>query len=338
MTAFKKVEEVFPKMQSALQVLQKATDLSYLECFAIFGEALVTQGKIAGDEFKLTDEQVAQLTASQQALTQAGLTPEQWRILVQLVLLQSYQVEKIQANHQITPDSIGYLVAYLLKHLCVTDDHVENLTDLTVGSANLLTTVAGYLKQAGVKVKHLNGIDNDDLMLEIAAVNAGLQRVDVDLYHQDALGQWVINASDIIIGDLPVGYYPLDERVEQFKTKAKKGHSYVHHLLIEQALQNLRPAGWGVFLVPSNLFTTPEANSLVKTIQELGHFQGLLQLPAGLFTQQAGQKSLLLVQKQGKNTKQAGKVLLGTLPAIKDQQAWQRFLAELAQWKQTNLA
>lgn len=336
--SFKLVEKAYPKINQAIELLEQKTNLSYLECFVEFGEALVDGGEIDGSSLHLADDVVAQLSELQQAVLQLGLTKEQWRIVVQLVLLNSYRREKIQANHQITPDTIGYLVAYLLQHVCLKKrDTPIKLLDLTVGSANLLTTVVEFLTKQGYHFSQLSGVDNDDLMLAIASVNAALQRVDVDLYHQDAIGALSVAASDVIIADLPVGYYPLDERVTNFKTKAKKGHSYAHHLLIEQALVSLNPAGWGVFLVPSNLFTTDEAKTLVTTIQEFGHFQGLVQLPANLFGNAAAQKSILLVQKKGKDAKQAQQVLLGTMPAINQKAELQAFLGQVQRWKTANL-
>ncbi len=79
------------------------------------------------------------------------------------------------------------------------------------------------------------------------------------MYHQDAVTALDIPQCDLAISDLPIGYYPLDENAKNYQTRAKEGHSYVHHLLIEQSMNYLKPGAFGVFLVPSSLFQTKES-------------------------------------------------------------------------------
>ncbi len=93
-------------------------------------------------------------------------------------------------------------------------------------------------------------------MLEVASVSTELQHLNVKLYHQDAVTALDIPQCDLAISDLPIGYYPLDENAKNYQTRAKEGHSYVHHLLIEQSMNYLKPGAFGVFLVPSSLFQT----------------------------------------------------------------------------------
>lgn len=169
-------------------------------------------------------------------------------------------------------------------------------------------------------------------------MSSQLQHQDVDLLHEDALGPLATRNADLIVSDLPVGYYPLDERAKQFATAAKKGHSYAHHLLIEQSLRALKAGGLGLFFVPSTVFQSEEAAGLTAWLTSSAHFQGLLNLPQSLFAKASAQKSLLVLQKPGQGTKQAKQVLLGSFPELTDRDAFSQFIDSVHSWAAQNLA
>lgn len=244
--------------------------------------------------------------------------------------------DAIQANHQMTPDTIGLLMAFLIEKV-TQSTKLETIFDPAVGTANLLTTVINQLD----KDEHNNikgfGIDNDDSMLSVASVNVALQHANVDLFHQDSVSALDIPQCDLAVSDLPIGYYPLDNNTKDYQTRAKDGHSYVHHLLIEQSMNYLKPGSFGVFLVPSSLFQTKETEGFVKWIHSVAYLQGFVNLPSELFANPAAQKSILLLQRHGGNGKQAAKVLLGEFPSFKDQKNFARFMQEINDWVATNI-
>jgi len=151
------------------------------------------------------------------------------------------------------------------------------------------------------------------------------------------LEQLLVPASDLIVADLPIGYYPIDENAKNFATSAKDGHSFVHHLLLEQAVNQLKPGGIGVFLVPSQLFQTEEAKSLLKWLPGHAYLQGLLNLPSEIFANANAQKAILILQKPGEHAKQVEQVMLGEFPSFKNQSAFQKFVEEIVQWEEANL-
>nr|WP_305069132.1 class I SAM-dependent methyltransferase [Limosilactobacillus kribbianus] len=261
---------------------------------------------------------------------------ETLRQLVQLSFLKVIRKDAIQANHQMTPDTIGFLMAFLIEKVTKLN-RPYTIFDPAVGTANLLTTVINALQRVSQEPVHGYGIDNDPSMLEVASASVALQKLDVDLYHQDAIDALDIPQCDLAVSDLPIGYYPLDQNTGNYQTRAKQGHSYVHHLLIEQSMNYLRPGGFGAFLVPSNLFQTKESQSFVKWIQSVAYLQGLINLPAELFANPAAQKSILLLQRHGGDSKQAVKVLLGEFPSFKKKKEFADFVAEIDHWVATNL-
>ncbi len=184
---------------------------------------------------------------------------------------------------------------------------------------------------------HGYAVDNDEDQLAVASMSAGLQKADVELFHQDAIEPLQFNNIDVAVSDLPVGYYPVDERAKAFATAAKEGHSYAHHLLLEQAINVLAPGGLGLFYVPSSVFSTDEAKGLTEWLAKTAYFQGLLALPENFFATKSAQKSLLVLQKPGNGAKQATQVLLGTFPDLNDTAAFKQFIADVASWHRDNM-
>lgn len=279
---------------------------------------------------------VKKLQEIYQQLNIANADAEALRELVQLSFLKVIRKDAIQANHQMTPDTIGFLMAFLIEKVTKIN-RPYSIFDPAVGTANLLTTVINQLQKASKEPIHGYGIDNDSAMLEVASASVALQKLNVDLYHQDSINALDIPQCDLAVSDLPIGYYPLDQNTKNYQTRAKKGHSYVHHLLIEQSMNYLLPGGFGVFLVPSNLFQTKEAQSFVKWIQSVAYLQGLVNLPTELFANPAAQKAILLLQRHGGGSKQATKVLLGEFPSFKKTKEFGDFVGEIDHWVATNL-
>ena len=258
------------------------------------------------------------------------IDPKDYESLLKVMILQAYKTQNVQANHQMTPDNIGLLLSYLLVKVLPTKKQID-LLDISIGTGNLLFTL---FKNLNLQNKHLNlsGIDNDDTQLTLASLNATIQKIDVNLYHQDALEILPLKKQDVIIGDLAVGYYPLDERIKDFTTKIKSGHSYTHHLIIEQSLRYLKDDGSAVFVVPNDLFSAKNGAELLSFIKENAYLQAYLQLPSDLFTNNKAKKALLFLQKPGANTKQATQVLLASCPSLKDQTAFVSFIKQFDSW------
>lgn len=317
------------------EILQSALNSSYLDAMVENAENIIARDVQVEDGIP-DDKTVAQLEKLYRELDLANVDAETIRQLMQLSFLKVIRKDAIQANHQMTPDTIGFLIAFLIEKVTKLN-RPYTIFDPVVGTANLLTTVINQLEKNSKEPIHGYGIDNDPSMLEVASASIALQHLNVDLYHQDAIAALDIPQCDLAVADLPIGYYPLDQNTGNYQTRAKEGHSYVHHLLIEQSMNYLRPGGFGVFLVPSNLFQTKETQSFIKWIQSVAYLQGLVNLPAELFANQSAQKAILLLQRQGGNSKQAKKVLLGEFPSFKQTQEFTKFVGEIDQWVATNL-
>lgn len=325
------IKKTYDLLEQAIDLMQKNEDLSYLDAFIQVADDLLEGGEVYNENDELDKDVVTELEGIYRKLDFKYFKSEEIRQVIQLVLLRSYRQERIQANHQMTPDSIGVLIEYFIEKLSRPDQELE-LLDLVVGTGNLLGAVMNRLQSSGWKKLHGVGVDNDDTLLAIASIAAQLEEQNIDLIHQDAIGDLPLKPANVVLSDLPVGYYPLDDRVQRFETHAKTGHSYVHHILIERSLEILQPGGVGIFAIPRGLFETKEAQTLLKYIQKTGYLQALLNLPAELFASEKSQKSLLLLQKKGNGAHQAQQVLLGDFPSFKEKKEFSDFLVQIDQW------
>lgn len=329
-------EQLFEQFDHAVELIQAELSCSYLDAYLENAENIVDDGKVRVEDGLPKPDTVQQLEKIYADLDLTHQPRETVRRLLQLGLLKVMQKDSIQANHQMTPDTIGMLIAYLIEQI-VKLDHPYKIFDPVVGTANLLTTVMNHLATVNKQPVEAFGIDNDDSMLAAASVSADLQNLPIQLIHQDAITNLDIPQADLAVADLPIGYYPLDDNVKNYQTKAQEGHSYVHHLLIEQTMNYLVPGGFAFFVVPSDLFRTKESETFVQWIHSVAFLQGFINLPSDMFSNAASQKSILILQNHGNNAKQAQQVLLGTFPSLKNQKDFRKFLAEIDQWVKTSL-
>lgn len=334
--ANEQLKQLYDGLEESTTLLRQALNSSYLDAAIESGENLMAKAVHQEDGLP-SDAAKAKLEAIYAPLDWHAYSAEELRQALQLLLVKAVQVDAIEANKQVTPDAMASLATFVATTFHPQMPKELLIADPTVGSGNLLYAVMNQLHNAtNVEVSGA-GIDNDERLLAFAGMSAALQQLSVQLYHQDALDALLVHDADIVVADLPVGYYPLDERAKQFATAAKSGHSYAHHLLIEQSLKLLKPGGLGLFYVPAGVFQSEEAKGLTKWMTQAAMFQGLLNLPENFFANKAAQKSLLVLQKPGANAKQATKVLLGTFPDLNDRKAFTEFIASVRDWAHQNL-
>ena len=331
-----KIEERFYTHLQAIQILQKALESSFLDAYIEHVENINDQYKIRVIEGVPNQESIDQLTPLYEQLKADEFTAEEKRKISQLLLLKGAQTEQLQANHQLTPDGIGFLFVYLIEQLYANQKTDLKMLDLTVGMGNLLFTVVNNLSLANYQPTAI-GVDNDETLLAVAAANSQWFETEVTLFHQDGLQDLLIEPVDVAFGDVPVGYYPIDEKAKEFIVHAEDEHTYAHHLLIEQAMKYVKEGGFGIFLMPSQFLESPQSANFKKLLQEKVYLQGIIQLPDDLFRNERSKKSIILLQNRGSKAKQVSEVLLARLQTLKQPEKVAEFFKEFAQWKETYL-
>ena len=239
--------------------------------------------------------------------------------------------ESAQPNHQMTPDSIGMLVGYLL-HKFVNKTSYR-LLDPAVGTGNLLTTVMN--QEVNKSIEGI-GVDIDDLLIKLAYISANLQEHPIDFFNQDSLEPLFIEQVDAVISDLPIGFYPNDIRAADYQLKADEGHSYAHHLFMEQSIRHVKQEGYLFFIIPNGLFESEQSKKLHEFFKETVVIQGIIQLPESMFKNKQAAKSILILQKKSTELKPPKQVLLANLPTLSNAPAMKKMIDKIDQWISEN--
>ncbi|AYW49501.1 class I SAM-dependent methyltransferase [Tetragenococcus halophilus] len=331
------VEESFNLQLEAIQLLQNALETSYLDAYIENIENINDHYQVRVVNGVPKQSTVEEIQRIYQKLQGISLEKEEGRKLSQLLLLKGMQTEPLQPNHQLTPDSIGFLFVFLLEQLYPKKDSLKTIADLACGMGNLLSTVLTNLEKEGYDL-HAYGVDNDETMLAVAASNSQWLPTDVTFIHQDAATDLLMDPSDAVLSDLPVGYYPVDENAKKFDTAAEKEHSFAHHLLLEQSMKYVKEDGFGLFLVPTNFLETDQSEYLKKWLTDKVYLQGIIQLPEDLFKNKAASKSILILQQKGKTAQQVPEVLLAKVASLKEPSQVTAFFKEFKEWQAANLA
>lgn len=259
-------------------------------------------------------------------------TLQERRKAFQFAYLSLLKEEVIQPNHQMTPDSIGFILSYLV-NLFNKNKKELNIVDIASGTGHLSATI-NEQNQDKTLMHHL--IEVDPVLQRVSIHLANFLEIPFDVYPQDAIMPLPLEEADVIVGDLPVGYYPVDERSKEMKLGFDEGHSYSHYLLLEQAVTATRPGGYVFLIVPTNIFEGEEVKQLQKYIATETEMQAFLNFPNSLFKTEQSRKSLLILQKKYPGNTKSVEVLLANIPDFKAQSQLQTFLSEVDEWMKEN--
>lgn len=317
------VEDLFTILNETAVIMQEELHCTYLEALAETGENLFHESILQDELSELT---VKRLRKSYEAIDLSSCTKEEIRKSFQLAILKGMK-ENVQPNHQMTPDAVGMLMGYLVEKFI--QDKSFRLLDPAVGTGNLLTTVMNH--QSG-KVIEANGIEIDDLLIKLAYINSNLQEHPIQFFNQDSLEPLFIESADAVVSDLPVGYYPNDVRSAEYKLKADEGHSYSHHLFIEQSMNHVRSGGYLFFIIPNGMFESDQAPKLHEFIKENAYIQGLIQLPLTMFKNEKAAKSIFILQKKGEGVTPPKQALLVNLPSLSKTAEAEKILKKIDVW------
>lgn len=260
-------------------------------------------------------------------------TKEEMRKAIQLAILKGMR-KASQPNHQMTPDTLGLLLGYFVEQFLENQLKQGKISvlDPALGTGNLLFTIMNLLDG---KID-ATGIEIDDLLIQLAAESAELIEQPVQLYHQDALQPLFVEPCDVVVCDLPVGYYPNEETAKNYELCAKEGMSFAHHLLIEQSVRYTKEGGYLFFLIPANLFETEQAEQLHKYLKKHVWIQAVIQLPEKMFKSKAYEKAIFILQKKSEHLKAPKEVLLAKVPNMSNKQALSLFFEKVQIWKSEN--
>ncbi|OFI48714.1 DNA methyltransferase [Floricoccus tropicus] len=301
-----KVEEAFNLIIENTQTLEQ-------ELHTHFYDALIEQN-VAYVEGKSSNEMVEK---NNEKLHSLNLSQQEWQKAFQFVLIKGGQFAKLQANHQFTPDSIAYIINFIIDTLKPQKD--ISIVELGSGTGNMASTL---LSNSDKNISY-TGIEVDDLLIDLAASIADVIKLKVEFMQQDAVKPLLIEPSDVVISDLPIGFYPDDEEANNFHVATDKDeHTYAHHLLMEQALNYLKDDGIAIFLAPVDLLTSGQADELKGWMKDSAHLSALIALPQNLFKNSP--KAIFVFDKKITNEP----TFVYNLSSLTETEIVQQFMAE----------
>ncbi|MFD0051065.1 class I SAM-dependent methyltransferase [Actinomycetes bacterium NPDC127524] len=321
---FTPIEELFHQLDETAKILQEELSCTYLDALGETGENLF-QGKVLQDDISEISEKRLNKQYAEFSLDKYGR--EEIRKAFQLAILKGMK-ENVQPNHQMTPDAVGMFVSYLIGKF-MNNSKQFTLLDPAAGTGNLLFTILNQLSQHEISSF---GSDVDETLIRLAYCGANLQEHPVELFNQDSLEPLFIDPADAVVSDLPVGYYPNDVRAAEYELAKETGHSYAHHLFIEQGVNHVKDGGYLFYIVPNNLFLSDEAPRLNQYLKEHTYIQGLVQLPLSMFKNEAAAKSILILQKKKEGIKAPKNTMLVQLPKLSDMEATQAMMNKMNEW------
>ena len=309
----------FEKIEKAYGYLLENTQIIQNDLQTNFYDALVEQNAIYLDgqtELTLVKE-------NNQRLKDLNLNKEEWRRSFQYLLMKAAQTEPLQANHQFTPDGIGFLLVFLVDQLASSDQ--VDVLEMGSGTGNLAQTLMNNCQRS---LDYL-GLEIDDLLIDLAASMAEVMKADVNFAQGDAVRPQVLKESDVIVSDLPVGYYPDDAIASRYQVASPQGHTYAHHLLIEQSLKYLKPGGVAIFLAPNDLLTSEQSPLLKQWMQDHAQVLAMVTLPENLFRSANLAKTIFVLRKQEEAVVQP---FVYPLTDLQDQEDLMKFRESFQNW------
>ncbi len=309
---FEKIEEAFGLLLENVQTIQNQLGTN-------FYDALIEQNAAYLGEAE--DELIGK---NNQRLRELNLTAEEWRRTFQFLFIKANQTEPMQHNHQFTPDSIGFLLTFLLDELVA--GQTASVLEIGSGTGNLAQTILHHSQK---QLDYL-GVEVDDLLIDLSASMAEVMDSAISFAQGDAVRPQILKESQIIISDLPVGYYPNDAIAQRYQVASSEGHTYAHHLLMEQSLKYLAQDGYAIFLAPNNLLTSDQSPLLKAWLQDQASVVATIALPTNLFGNPNQAKSIFILQKKGHLS---GPTFVYALQDLQNSEDLQDFVNNFKNWK-----
>ncbi len=264
------------------------------------------------DSFKqdVEEEKLAFFKSEKAMVTNHTFDSETIRKAIQLALLKGFKHARI-TNAQMTPDTIGMFMSYLIKKL-YKDDAPKRLFDPMIGTGNLMVTLYNHLEEPFV----MHGVDDDPLMCELARNIADALDVEHQVFLQDTL-TFEGGLYDLIVTDFP-------------PSRVDENRGYLPYYALIHHLDHLKDGGFFLALIENDFFEQTQSELFKELVQEKAHMYGLIKLDESLF--KVHPKSLLLLKKKTDKNETIDDFLLVDLPSFTDVEAFNKALTKMDQW------
>ena len=240
----------------------------------------------------------------------------------QFLLLKALK-ELNNPSYDITPEVITMYVSHILE--CLYNNEKISVADFASGSGNFLINLSALSKGE----YELTSVDVDNNYARLQQNVFNLLETNVVIINQDALKSLNIKKQDVIISDVPFGYYADEDNSLNYKLCSVEGYSLNALLFIEQAANYLNDNGVGVLVVPKKVLELED--NFKKFLEEEINLNAVITLPDEMFKNASQQKAIILITKKGQ-TKLPNQVFLAQVPSHKNKEGYANFIEEFKKW------
>ena len=208
-------------------------------------------------------------------------------------------------------------------------DKKVSITDLASGSGSLLINIAALVKGE----KEITSVDVDSNYVRLQQNIFNLLETNVEIINQDALKPLNIKKQDIVISDVPFGYYADEDNSLNYKLCSTDGYSLNALLFIEQAANYLDENGVGILVIPKKVLELED--NFKKYLEEDINLNAVITLPDEMFKNVSQQKAIILITKKGQ-TRLPNQVFLAQIPSFQNKASYAKFIEEFNGWLENN--
>ena len=248
------------------------------------------------------------------------------RKVYQFLLLKALK-ELNNPSYDITPEVITMYISHLIE--CIYGDKKVSITDLASGSGSLLINIAALVKGE----KEITSVEVDSNYVRLQQNIFNLLETNVEIINQDALKPLNIKKQDVVISDVPFGYYADEDNSLNYKLCSTDGYSLNALLFIEQAANYLDENGVGILVIPKKVLELED--NFKKYLEEDINLNAVITLPDEMFKNASQQKAIILITKKGQ-TRLPNQVFLAQIPSFQNKASYAKFIEEFNEWLENN--
>ena len=251
-----------------------------------------------------------------------NFSKEDIKKVYQFLLLKALK-ELNNPSYDITPEVITMYVSHILE--CLYNNEKISVADFASGSGNFLINLSA-LSKGEYEITSVD-VDNNYARLQQNIFN--LLETNVEIINQDALKPLNIKKQDIIVSDVPFGYYADEDNSLNYKLCSTEGYSLNALLFIEQVANYLNDNGVGILVVPKKVLELED--NFKKFLEEDINLNAVITLPDEMFKNASQQKAIILITKK-EQTKLPNQVFLAQVPSHKNKEGYANFIEEFKNW------
>ncbi|MDD3126694.1 MAG: hypothetical protein WC479_03935 [Candidatus Izemoplasmatales bacterium] len=304
------VEQIYDCIDTSCMTLYEELKMPYLQGITETCNNILSQTITKG----LSKAAKTKLIEAMKIFDATDYPKEEIRKAMQLAILKGLKHIK-RSNADITPDTIGLLMTFILEKLGNKNKEMI-LFDPLAGTGNLLLTVANNMSQTVIPI----GVDNNIDSYNLAVAMFDIMDYGEGIYYQDTFTFKNFQA-DAIVTD-----FPNAEVVNK---------QYFPFEVIKFHYDQLREGGYFLALIANDFFEKTQIADFKQIITSLYQSVGLITLPSTMF--KTGDKSILILQKLGKNVKKITKFLVTEIPSFQDPKAVNDAIVRMNRWFTDNI-